>query len=166
MQIFRKKNSLTFIKNPLSPFRWFKHISDAAEAYKCREGKSRRSELSTPELSTPESEADTSPDLPAGGDADKTELVIGGELPADAVSSADTDSGATSGENSQRNSGVIEDDSDKGTPSEADSQSGTGNYWLIACGGFIINRGLGDKPNSTFFIIAIYGGVKCISKRE
>jgi hypothetical protein len=37
--------------------RWFRHISEAAEAYKTRDGKNRRTESSGPSVSTPESEA-------------------------------------------------------------------------------------------------------------
>ncbi|XP_023714771.1 rho guanine nucleotide exchange factor 12 isoform X5 [Cryptotermes secundus] len=36
---------------------WFRHISEAAEAYKTRDGKNRRTEPSGPSVSTPESEA-------------------------------------------------------------------------------------------------------------
>lgn len=92
--------------------RWFKHISDAAEAYKSRDGKSRRSELSTPEpdiTSTSSTDLSTSGTAPSSqsattnGDVDKTSSDGG-----DAQSTVDTDSGG--GGDSARNSGVLDED--------------------------------------------------------
>ncbi|GLV42592.1 Rho guanine nucleotide exchange factor 2 [Carabus blaptoides fortunei] len=99
-------------QSPLECKQWFKHISDAAEAYKSREGKSRRSEVSTPE---PEGVETSTSDLTTNGDGDKTDLMSGGDNASagDTQSNADTDSNAPSGESSQRNSSVIEDEAEK-----------------------------------------------------
>lgn len=90
-------------------FRWLKHISEATEAYKCREGKSRRSELSTPEGESEPSSISQSVDsgIPAGGESTPQPDA------SDSVTTNETDSGQTSAESSQRNSGVMEDEENK-----------------------------------------------------
>ncbi|KAK4873317.1 hypothetical protein RN001_015346 [Aquatica leii] len=83
---------------------WFKHISDAAEAYNRREGKSKRSEP------TPDTEdSETLQDLPSVRDVSERAEHVGGDV----ASATDSDSCGPSGDGSNRNSDVMEEDRDK-----------------------------------------------------
>ena len=96
---------------------WFKHISDAAEAYNRREGKSKRCE---PTPDTDDSE--TLQDLPSVRDVSERAEHVGGDV----ASATDSDSCGPSGESSNRNSDVMDEDRDK-MLSQSDSEGANTN---------------------------------------
>lgn len=86
-------------------YRWFKHISDAAEAYNRREGKSKRSEP-TPDAE----EAETLQDLPSARDVSERAEPVGGDVPNE----TDVDVGGPSGgESNNRINDVGDEDKEK-----------------------------------------------------
>ncbi|KAF5297373.1 hypothetical protein FQR65_LT01303 [Abscondita terminalis] len=106
--------------------RWFKHISDAAEAYNRREGKSKRSEP------TPDTEdSETLQDLPSVRDVSER---------ADVASVTDSE---PSGDSSNRNSDVIDEDrGDKFPQSDVDGINANEN----SGGGLMLKLVADDWP--------------------
>lgn len=95
-------------------FRWFKHLSEAAEAYNKREGKSKRSEP------TPDTEEETVQELPTQREQAERAESVGG---SDTVSCGETENNVpSSSDSNQRNSEVLEDDKDKRLSGENEQQ--------------------------------------------
>uniref|UniRef100_A0A1Y1KTQ6 Rho guanine nucleotide exchange factor 12 n=3 Tax=Photinus pyralis TaxID=7054 RepID=A0A1Y1KTQ6_PHOPY len=113
---------------------WFKHISDAAEAYNRREGKSKRCE---PTPDTDDSE--TLQDLPSVRDVSERADHVGGDV----ASATDSDSCGPSGESSNRNSDVIDEERDK-MLSQSDSE-GTNTNEVVG-GGVMLKVAADDWP--------------------
>ncbi|XP_031357131.1 rho guanine nucleotide exchange factor 2-like isoform X2 [Photinus pyralis] len=112
---------------------WFKHISDAAEAYNRREGKSKRCE---PTPDTDDSE--TLQDLPSVRDVSERADHVGGDV----ASATDSDSCGPSGESSNRNSDVIDEERDK-MLSQSDSEGTNTN---VVGGGVMLKVAADDWP--------------------
>lgn len=109
-------------------FRWFKHLSEAADAYNKREGKSKRSEP------TPDTEEETVQELPTQREHAERAESVGGSEP---VSCGETDTSVpSSSDSNQRNNEVLEDDKDKRLSGENDqhaqsTSNGMQKYYFI-----------------------------------
>ncbi|KAF2883485.1 hypothetical protein ILUMI_22658 [Ignelater luminosus] len=114
---------------------WFKHISDAAEAYNRREGKSKRSEP-TPDTE----ETETLQDIPSTRDVSERAEHVGGD---GTTSSGETDSSGPSGDSSNRNSDVMDEERDKRL-SQSDSENTNANE--VAGGGLTLKLAADDWP--------------------
>lgn len=98
-------------------FRWFKHISDVAEAYNKKEGKSRKLEPA-PDAEEP---TEVLQELPGAKEATAERSEHGGEA------GNDSEGGGGGGAASNRNSDVIdEEDGDRHTNGESAASSHNG----------------------------------------